>query len=220
VDEREKPGATFSGDDPGTWHPDGKARGRSIARQAAVEERERIALDLYIRGATQSDIARAIDRAESSVSVIIRRALERRAAQEGETVDQARALYLDRLALLLNAHLPLALGSFQLPVDPDTGERPPPPPPDVRSAEFVLKVIDKMAAVQAKVSDKPAGVEIHVHGTEGDRLRAEILDSLDREAEKRTRVDAELGAAGTSTAELIDGVLVEDQPPPRALESR
>lgn len=207
----------FSGDDPTTWHPDGQRKARQIARHKAAEERERRALELYVEGWLMLDIAKSIDRSNSQTYRIIERALIRRAEQEGPTVEQAKALYEDRLLTLLRAHLPMATGNYLAPgEDGEPGQQ---LLPDVRSAELALKIMDRLAAVQGRITTNVPTLEIHLHGSEADKARLTVLAQLQAVADQQRVVEGELIQADTTLAQLTGTEAAEDKPAPPTWET-
>lgn len=203
----------FSGEDRSTWHDDRAAHTRSVVRKKAAIERERIVLERYVHGWRVADIAREVDRDESTVYRILERALERRAANDEQTLRAAQAIYVDRLSDILAAHMPLATGSYRQ--KGEDGELAPAGPPDVRSAELCLKLADRLLALRAHQAGDTTNaptVEIHLHGAQLDRAREEILSSLDRMAQHQNVIEGEMAGVG-GLAELTAAVPVDDDRP-------
>jgi hypothetical protein len=194
-----------------------KEQVRSRERVTAAEERERIAMRMWLEGRTQAEIGKAIDRHQASVSRIIQTGMARRAAEDAPTVEAARALYLDRLHALFGAWWPLATGAYF------AEEGDPPLPPDPKAGELVLKIMDRIAMASGKVI-APEGrnennLHLHVH-TDG--AREQILGNLATMAAKMHQVDGELADVGTSV-DLLSGKTIIDSkpaPPPVAKKDR
>jgi hypothetical protein len=192
---------------------------RQVRRTEAAVIREDFALRMFASGETVADIAAALSRTfnisahQGSVYRLIRRGLAHKAAQQPEYVANARQMLLDRYDRMFEAHMPLAVGTT-------TGV------PDVRSADLVLKVLDKIAEI-CGVKVAPPVVEQHttfnitVPG-EADRARADILSALARERDKHEVVEGHLAAAGTGLRELTGGVVENDRlgPPPGVIPTQ
>lgn len=192
-----------------------KDKARSILRRLAAEERERVALEGYVEGLRYVDIAEKIHVSPKSIPGIIKRGLERRAAEEGPTVAAARWLYGERLGRLIAAWWPIALGLGQVDEDDPTTQR----TPDLRAAELVLKLITQAAQIEGALTPAPPsnGGDINLFAVlpdNPDSARQQILTVLAAIRAKEAAVDAELAGAGTSHAELTAGVDDDDAPPP------
>lgn len=141
---------------------------------------------LYARGQTQAEIGAAIGVAQPTVSVLLSKALIRRANEDPVTGAKARALLTERWEALLRAWMPLALGT-------DTD------PPNEKAADVVLRTLDRLAKV--------SGIEIAppVQNTfilsSPDDLRKQIMGSLDEAAARQ---------------ELVAGILTRGEDPPEA----
>jgi len=188
---------------------------RSMNRREAARERERLALEMYIRGRRHVEIAQRLGVHPDSVSAIVRRALERRASEERPTVEAARVLYLEQVGELLRAWWPLATGTYV--ADEDTGE---PLPPDPRAAEIVMKLIDKQAAAMAQgvVPDPRKLGEIDVvHRLDGSQvqdLRDQIMTSLAALGAKSGAVDAEFAEIGDDFDRAAGRTEIDHKPAP------
>lgn len=189
-----------------------KDKARQLARRAGVAERERIALEMYVKGRRNSEIAERLDVHTASVSHIVHRALERRAAEEGPTVAAAKKLYLLRVEELLRAWWPLATGTYL--ADEDTGEA---LPPDPKAAEIVMKLIDKIGAVQARgigaEPEKLGQIDLKIE-LQPDKLREQIMQSLDLAARKSQAVDAEFTEVGASFEQAAGREAIDTKPAP------
>jgi DNA-binding CsgD family transcriptional regulator len=188
---------------------------RSMNRREAARERERIALELFIRGRRHVEIAERLDVHPDSVSAIVRRALERRAAQERPTVEAARVVYLEQVGELIRAWWPLATGTYV--VDEETGE---PLPPDPKAAEIVMKLIDKQAAAMAQgvVPDPRKLGEIDlVHKIDNSQvqdLRDQIMNSLAAMAQKAGAIEGEFAEVGHDFERAAGRVEIDTKPAP------
>lgn len=188
---------------------------RSMTRREAARERERIALELFIRGRRHVEIAQRLDVHPDSVSAIVRRALERRAAEERPTVEAARVVYLEQVGELIRAWWPLATGTYV--VDEDTGQ---PLPPDPKAAEIVMKLIDKQAAAMAQgvVPDPRKLGEIDlVHKFDNSQvqdLRDQIMHSLAAMAQKADTIEGEFAEVGHNFDQAAGREALDTKPAP------
>lgn len=192
-------------------HPGHFETQRVIRQRLMAEERERRALELYIQGVPQKDIAVAVHCSPSHVSRLLNRGLERRAAEEGPTVEAARALYRARLEHMLSALLPSATGRSQTITEDGlevVGE------PDVRAAEVALKVIDKLAAIDGatRALEKTPDTTVSVY-VGGDSDVARVMAELEQVAQHRRALEATIASQG-SDLNTITGQVVEDRMPP------
>lgn len=190
--------------------PVDKDKARSVLRRLAAEERERIALELYVKGKTFREIGMAVDRAEETARRIVHRGLARRAQEEGPTVEAARVLYTARLEHLIGAWMPLADGSWMADNrDPDD----PPARPDARAADITIKLMEKWAEVTGALAPRPAP-EDEQSGTtlpeSVDKARQQILLALVSIRDKQTVVEQAMSSVGAT----IEGTIVEDTPGP------
>ena len=201
-------------------------KGRGFARSHQVIERENRALDMVVKGMTTRAIAAELEMSPGAVSVMIRRALEYRAEAARGTVEQARALILERYERLLERWWPLATGDY---VDPDTQSSENPPSP--RALDAVLKILEAMAKLTGADKGRvetPAPATftggIHVHSTqpvEREEAIASVLGILATARQKHTTIEGQLADARTSLAELTATGHGDDRPapPPRKGEA-
>lgn len=188
---------------------------RSMNRREAARERERITLEMFIRGRRYVEIAEAIDVHPDSVSGIVRRGLERRAAAERPTVEAARVVYLEQVSELLRAWWPLATGTYV--TDEDTGQT---LPPDPKAAEIVMKLIDKQAAAMAQgvVPDPRKLGEIDlVHKVDNSQvqdLRDQIMRSLEAMAAKAGAIEGEFAEVGHDFETAAGRAEIDTKPAP------
>lgn len=187
--------------------------GRALRRQHAAMERESRALSLLVAGKSNGQIAADIGVALSSVPAILRRGLERRAAEEGPTVEEARVLYLARLYRLLDAWMPLATGTFR--ADPDDDVTPP-ALPDVRAGELALKLITQIASVESKQLGEAVRegdrIDVYHHVEQGQDLVGAIMAQLAETRQHGQIVDGQLADADTSLAERTGLVEIDSAP--------
>lgn len=191
-----------------------KARAR-LRKDAAIE-RENVLLELYARGLTMREIQAEMAQRFKLVSlsnlyVMLPRALARRAEQLAQgTVDQARALYLERAELLWRAMAPRALG---LVTDPDSGTS---LPADVRAGELALKILDRMAEVSG-AKERPSRPDIQINiGVPDDpeTARQRVLEQLRKEAIQVGVIEGQLASVGSTLHALTTGEEREDALPP------
>lgn len=196
-------------------------------RKKAAAIREDFALDLYAAGMLIPDIA---DRLAAQYGVqrltnsgmyqVVQRGLARRAAMRASAEDTAAIeRYRGHMEALMAVWMPRALG---LGNDPD-GE---PRVPDLRAAEFVAKLAEKLAEADgakraaAYIPEPEPTTRITVFQLNGDEERskvtAAILRDLGKEAEKHKVIDGQLAAVGTELDALTGGPEHDDTlaPPP------
>jgi hypothetical protein len=198
----------------------GARNARQMQRTEAAIVREDKALELYATGLSGPEICRqmaelyGMSAHQATVDRIIRRGLARRAANEPEKVKVARQMLMDRYDAIFQAHMPEALGRGVNPV------------PDVRAAELVLKVLDKMGEILG-VRTAPPVAETHNTfninvPSEATQARDAILIALARERDKHAIVEGHLAAAGTGLRELTDHSDENDTigPPPGVITTQ
>lgn len=193
-----------------------KDKMRSIMRRAAAEERERIALDRFIKGKTYRVIGETLGVTEGAAHKIVHRALARRAEAEGETVTQARQLYTGRLEYLMAKWMPYADGTARDSLDEQTG-RPVPGPPDPRMGELLLRALDKWGEVMGVRAATPDTGPDEI-GPSRDAAAIQINIVLDQLAAMRAKsvvIEGSLAAAGVT---LDDHAAADDRLPPPPLE--
>lgn len=188
---------------------------RSMNRREAARERERIALEMFIRGRRYVEIAARIDVHPDSVPLIVKRGLERRASAEAPTVAAARQLYMEQLRELLRAWWPLASGTYV--ADADTGEM---LPPDPKAAEIAIKLVDKLAAVSAQgvVADQQNLGKIDVvHSLDTSQvegLRETIMSSLAALTAKSDTIEGEFAEVGHDFERAAGRTEIDTKPAP------
>jgi hypothetical protein len=190
---------------------------RRLRKEAAIV-REDFILERFAAGDRVDEIAAKVAGRYGSCSrshlyEVIPRALARRAeALDQHSVEQARALYVERLEMLLSAHMPRALG---VPFDPSTMTDA--VAPDLRSAVFVLGVVERIAeATGGKERPVRGAVNVNVFNIPDDpeRARERVLAELAKETEKLRVVEGHLVAVGSTLGTLTDGHDANDRLPP------
>lgn len=156
-----------------------KGRNRRYQKPEWSAERERVALELVIAGASYKMIAEALDCTEGAAWRITKRALEKRAKDiDSGTVEAARALFVSRLELLFSKWMPLATGEF-------TGI------PDKDAADQVLKILDRLARFLIPSS----GPTVELNQTTivtVESMRDQVMRSLDEVAARQEIIDGTL----------------------------
>lgn len=197
-------------------------KSRSILRRLAAEERERRALELYIKGKKFADIGDALDVTEGAAWKIVHRGLARRAEQEGPTVEAARVLYTARIEHVMSALMPLADGSARDKTDPVTGEVTERGWGNVRAAEILLRYLERWGevnGVRAAIPkgdgpDSPDNPELATGPMSPQQAAIQVnvvLQQLATVREKAKTIEAVRSAAGL----IIDGDFdADDKPPP------
>lgn len=162
-------------------------RRHARAKRADVQRaREEAVLMMYARGMTQSEIAGALDLRQPTISVLLSKALIRRANEDPVTGAKARALLTERWEALIRAWMPLALGT-------DTD------PPNEKAADVVLRTLDRLAKIAGL--DVAPTIQQNVIMLSPDELRQKIMGSLDEAAAR---------------ADLVQGILTRGEDPPEA----
>lgn len=186
---------------------------RTKTRRSVAVIREYRALELYVAGLRQVEIAKEIGVASGSIPGIIKRGLHRMATELAPDVEMARQRYVMQLEQLLRAWWPLATGTY---MDDETGQC---APPDFRAATMAVQLIDKLAMATAKGVVEPAHttnsvtVNVQLDG-KLDVERRKILDQLDGIATKMQVVDGELAGANASLAQLTGAEPADATPEP------
>lgn len=186
------------------------ARLRRHQQEALV--RESRALEMYARGARSADIAAEIGVTANYVSRLVARALERRAQEEGPTVDAARTAYLLRTEAMVQALMPVALGG-------GTNDDGTPRLPDARTGELLLKVLDRQLAVQSQAGGQAIAaaqdqqrIDLHLHVDHGQSLREQIEAQLAETRAHMRVVDGELAQVGTELDRLSGHPELDSRP--------
>lgn len=195
--------------------PHVKDKARQRIRTAATIERERVALEMFVKGRRNSEIATRVEINPASVTALLRRALERRAAEEAPTVAAARELYLMRANELLRAWWPLAVGEYV--ADEDTGQM---LPPDPRAADIVMKLIERIAGAMGQgIVQQPGNLGqidlVHkIDDGQVNTFREQIMSSLAAIAQKNDVIDAEFDDVGTTIQGAAGRAEIDTKPAP------
>ncbi len=155
-----------------------ESRHRKFQKPEWARERERVALELVVAGATIKEIAGALDVAEPSASRIVARALERRAKQVDVGIAaQVRALYISRIELMISKWMPLATGTV-------TGL------PDKDAADVIFKCLDRLA----KMFPIQTAPEIVINNTvvTVETMRDQVMASLEEVAARQQVIEGTL----------------------------
>lgn len=167
--------------------PVSAGRRHARAKRADVQRaREEAVLMMYARGLSQTEIATALEVRQPTISVLLSKALIRRANEDPVTGAKARALLTERWEALIRAWMPLALGT-------DTD------PPNEKAADIVLRTLDRLAKI-AGLEVVPS-VQNNVLVLSADELRSQIMGSLDEAAARQ---------------EMVAGILTRGEDPPEA----
>lgn len=190
---------------------------RRRRRAEASAMREELAIELYAQGKTNQEISDALFaryrvRLASEIPALVRRGLYRRSAANQASVAVAVELLDTYYRGFLEVYMPRALGQVR---DPDTGQS---SPPDLRAAEFALRVLDKWGAVHGAVAPPRAG-ETHLHlyqaPPDADAQRRAVMEALASEHSKQMEIEGALAdtpAAAARSAPVHDGMIMPPIP--------
>lgn len=189
---------------------------RRRVRAEATFMREQLAIELYAKGSTVTQIEEAMFaafgvRLHGNILALVRRAVYRRAQENKADVELAKQMMLEHFRPLIETYMPRALGELD---DPDSpGQK---LPPDTRAAELVLKVLDKVGQVTGAMAPPRAGdVNLHLQlgqaPPDADTARRQAAEAIAREAAKLREIEGQL--VGTPAVEGSDAEAV-DAPPP------
>ncbi len=182
------------------------AHRRARQRAEVVEEQERRALELFVRGLTYAEIAYELTVGPTTAWTYVQRGLKRRADVDSEIAEKARALLQLQIEALMGAWMPRALGG----AEGRSGEK---TPPDPRAADVMDKLIRRYAEitgalapiqVQGEVVTRPASIE---------EATDQILAKLARMSAKENVIEGHLADAGHTRNELTTGQRDTDAPP-------
>lgn len=195
--------------------PPRRERGKETARQRrkrvrhdAVLERERRALELFIRGETYMAIAMDLDVSYSTAWEYVHRGLKRRADQDGEIATKARAMLQLQLEALMSTWMPRALG-----VDQDTGliDR---SGADPRAAQLMETYIRRYAEITGALAPVKIEGDVSVYPQDPEAAIELVMAGLARVAEKNVTIDGHLANVGHTQHELTGGIRDDDALPP------
>lgn len=122
---------------------------KSTKVQISRQNRHNEWLRLFVAGASYQQIADKYDVSLSTVKDVMRRALKLAQEERRELADAALQLHIERLEIMLNAHMPIALN-----VRGDHAKA-------KASGDLVLRTLDRLARLQGL--DTPQTAEITVH---------------------------------------------------------
>jgi hypothetical protein len=188
---------------------------RDVRRVKAAIERENRVLGMIVAGKTSNQIAEEVGCHPGTVRGIVDRGLARRAEEMSPIIERARELHVERLTGLFAAWHPLATGTYEV-----DGLY---PPPDVRAAEILIKIMDRLAAVSAGIKP-PVSQTTTINNLlvtipdDAGTARNTILAQLAATAAKLNVVDGELADAGTSVEALTGQAEYDARPLPPPLE--
>lgn len=174
-----------------------RQRRRRMRKDAAII-REGDALQLYASGKTYAEIAADLRVALSTSYELVKRGLARRAETEGPVVEAAKALYLERVEILVQAWMPRAIGKG---LDADLQ----PMPPNEAAAKIMLGLLDRYADVQPGIRQALKLDLGDARPVSGADAIAAVMASLARVTHKGEIVEGELAAAGTNLAHATNG---------------
>lgn len=182
---------------------------RRRLREFRRRQDEDRALELFVEGKSHADMAAELKCSRDHTYTLLRDAMERHALASEATADEARVVYLMSLRRLMESWMPRAIGQG---LDVDLQ----PAPPDLRAAEFVLKVLEKVAGATG-VTQAPKRVEMDVtiHKPDDiDAARDDILQSLVNIRNKAVTIEGHLADAGTSIGDATGHTAPDDRPAP------
>lgn len=179
---------------------------RRRRRQEASIAREELAIELFAQGKTSAQISETLFerfgvRLESDIPGLVRRGLYRRVENGSANHEAARELFVQQYRELIEVYMPRALGHLD---DPETGLK---TPPDLRAADLVLKVLDKLGVVLGVVAPTRSGdINLNILNVPGDAdvARAKILDSLQRDMAKQKQIEGALAGTPATLTEHPD----------------
>ena len=193
---------------------------RRRRRTEAAIMREELAIELFAQGKKVVEIEEALFerygvRCHGNIPAMIRRGLYRRLLV---VLEAAVELLNESYRQLLGVYMPRALGLLPDP-DSDTGRN---SPPDLRAAEFALRVLDKVGEANG-VKAPPRAGNINLNVINGVQLpedpaaaRALALQQLDRARDKQREIEGALGhtaAVAGAEEEYEDGMVPLLLPP-------
>lgn len=152
--------------------------GKTSARKITARQREQLAVELRIAGATYSQIAEQLGCSRTGAFYAVKRALDRLAKETSDKTEQMRALFQARIERLIASYwLPAVSG-------------------DLRAAQFVLSLIEREARLfgldaptQVQVSWRE---ELERRGLSPSQVFEEMVSFFARQFESR---DTELAGA-------------------------
>lgn len=155
-----------------------KMRDVKRRRSASITEREHRALELVAAGAGVQQVATVLNVSKGAAHNLIDKALAKRALEiNATTLDEARAVYVTRLEMLLRRWLPQAIS----------------PSLDDKAAQITLSILDRYARLYPFEAPQRVEVEGEVRVTHDEvaARRAAILDDLAEVHRRRVTIDGE-----------------------------
>lgn len=123
--------------------------------------------NLVLGGATEQEIAKALDLTPKRVTVVLGQILNSWESAEQANVDKVRALQLARVDRLLRAHWPAAVG-----IGPNGTQV----PPSRQAAEFCLKA----EMLRSDLAGTKAAKRVEISGTIGIEMHEGEIERLDQ----------------------------------------
>lgn len=191
---------------------------RRRRRREASIMREELAIELYAKGKTSTQISEAMFEAfgvklTGNIPELVRRGLYRRMQANTPNVEAAKELFEIMYRKLVEAYMPRALGEV---LDPETGMN---SPPDLRAAEFALRVMDKWGVVRGAISPPRQGdVNLYLHQAappDAETQRSRVMDALQQERAKQMEIEGALAgtpAADDGPIDVYDGMILPPIP--------
>lgn len=180
---------------------------RARMRKDAALERERLALELFVSGKSYPDIAAELGVVYSTAWNLVHRGLVRRAEQDGEIAQKARALLQMQIEALMGVWMPRALGQAYT----RDGER---IPPDPRALDGMDKLIRRYGEITGALAPVKIEGELKTGPATPDEAVAAIMAALQRVSQKETTIEGHLADVGHTQHELTTGERSDALPPP------
>lgn len=176
---------------------------RRRRRAEASAMREELAIELWAQGKTSAQIAEAMFdrygvRLTGEIPALVRRGLYRRMQANKPNVDIAREMMEVYFRKFVEVYMPRAIGEGT----DDEGRS---NVPDLRAAEFTLKVIEKWGQVTGALAPPKVGdVNLHLHQAppDAENQRVKVMQALAAEHDKQMEIEGAL--AGTPATEARD----------------
>lgn len=180
---------------------------RARMRTQAARERERQALEYFVKGFSYDEIADELDVAYSTAWNLVQRGLKLRAEQDGEIAAKARALLQMQIEALMTTWMPRALGRART----ADGEM---IPPDPRAADIMDKYIRRYAEITGAMAPVRVEGDMTMYPADPASAIDTIMAMLERTAQKDRVVEGHLADVGHTQHELMSGQGGDDALPP------